>query len=61
MANNKYKIVEGKDIFGNKSYVAVKKESGHILLFSSEDCGDVVFTTSQAKDLVKKIEECMKE
>ena len=53
--------VNGKDSCGNESYISVTKENGKIHIFSPEDAGDVVFTTKQARELVKIIEKCIKE
>ena len=61
MAKSTIKRVEGNDSSGNYAYISVSKENGKILLFSSEECGDVVFTKAQARELIKKIEECIKE
>ena len=61
MAKKKNNYIEGKDSSGNYAYVSITKENGKILLFSSEDCGDVVFTKAQARELIRQIEECLKE
>ena len=52
--------VAGKDSSGNESYIQVTKEDGKIHIFSPEDAGDVIFTTKQARELVKEIEKCIK-
>ena len=61
MAKTTNRCIEGKDSSGNYAYVSITKKNGKILLFSSEDCGNVVFTKAQARELVKQIEECLKE
>lgn len=55
------KIINGKDNAGNHAYISVSKENGKILVFSSEDCSDVVLTKKQAKELIEAIENCIKE
>ena len=55
------KIINGKDNAGNHAYISVSKENGKILIFSSEDCSNVVFTKKQATELVEAIESCIKE
>lgn len=53
--------INGKDSAGNESYISVTKENGKIHIFSPEDAGDVIFTTKQARELIKAIEKCIKE
>ncbi|MBQ8218382.1 MAG: hypothetical protein IJZ79_03660 [Bacilli bacterium] len=59
MSSIKINHIEGKDSAGNYAYVSVYKERGKIILCSSEECGDVVFTKSQARELIKCLEECI--
>lgn len=56
-----YKSIFGKDSAGNNAYISVSNENGKILVFSSEECSDVIFTKKQAKELIKVLEECVKE
>lgn len=55
------KIINGKDNAGNHAYISVSKENGKILVFSSEDCSNVVLTKKQSKELIEAIENCIKE
>lgn len=54
------KTVNGKDLAGNDIHVSISKKDGNILLFTSGKCNNV-FTTTQAKELIKCIEECISE
>lgn len=58
--NMTFRTIHGKDSAGNNAYILVSKDNGKILIFSSEECGDVFFTRKQAKELVKAIEDCIK-
>lgn len=53
--------IGGKDKYGDKSFISVSKENGKIYIYSPEDASDVVFTTKQAKELIKAIEKCIEE
>lgn len=53
--------VIGKDSAGNSAYISVSKDNGKIFIFSSEECSDVIFTKAQARELIKVIEDCIKE
>ena len=58
---NKFKGVDGKDSSGNNAFITVRKEKGKILVFSSEECSDVILTTKQARQLIALLEETVKE
>lgn len=61
MAKEKRHSINGKDTSGNDSFIMVTKEEGKIHIFSPEDGSSVVFTKQEARQLIKLIEDTIKE
>ena len=53
--------INGRDTCGDKSFIQVTKEDSKIHIYSPEDASAVVLNAKQTKELIKALQDALKE